>query len=133
MPCDLKEHAKSAHPGRFFELPVLPYGMVEDSTLCLWSCLGELFMLYMGVRDEIMYCLVQAIRTSNEVSKYICEFTLRTANGIEKTSATLLVTDYSEDFNTRFSCMECLSLDEAVARHYVVGNKLKVTVKLSRV
>jgi hypothetical protein len=77
-----------------------------------------------------LYCAVQLIGTSSKASKYKCEFALRAANGIEQTSTTLLVRDYSEDLETIFNSGKCLCLDEAVVIHYIVENQLKLTVTL---
>jgi hypothetical protein len=71
------------------------------------------------------------ICTSGEASKYKCKFTLRAANGIEQISNTLFVRDYSEDFETICNFGKCFCLDEAVVRHFLVENKLDLTIALS--
>jgi hypothetical protein len=130
---DLKEHAKAAHPKAFFELSVLRAGTFGDRIVSLISCLGHLFVHYKRIRDGRMYCAVQLIGTCSEASKYKCEFTLRAANGVEQISITLLVRGFSEEFETIFNSGKCLCLDEAVVRHYIVENKLNMTVTLSKV
>jgi E3 ubiquitin-protein ligase SIAH1 len=130
---DLKEHAKTVHPGCFFEESTLRSSLFWDRILKVLSCFGELFVHYKRIVDGTLYCAVQLIGTSSEASKYKCEFTLRAANGIEQISKTFLVQGYSEDWETSFNSGKCLRLDEATVRNFLVGNKLNLTVTLSTV
>jgi hypothetical protein len=50
--------------------------------LTVLSCFGELFIFYLQKRDGRYYGAVQLIATRSEASKYKCELTLRSANGI---------------------------------------------------
>ena len=129
----LKEHAKAAHTAYLFELSSFRSSLFEDRIMKLFSCFGELFVQYKRIRDGRLYCAVQLIGTSSEASKYKCEFILRAANGIEQISNTLFVRSYSENFETIFNSEKCLCLDEEVVRHYLVKNKLNLTVTLSPV
>jgi hypothetical protein len=126
---DLKEHAKVAHPGRFFESPSIR-ALYVDGIVSLLSYLGEFFVRYQRIRDGKFYCAVQLIGTSSEASKYKCEFTLRAANGIEQISNTLFVRSYSEDFETIFNSGRCFCLDEAVVKHFLVENNANFTITL---
>jgi len=130
---DLKEHAKAAHPGSFFEESTLRSSLFWDRMLTVLSCFGELFAHYKRICNGKLYCAVQLIGTSSEASKYKCEFTLRAANGVEQISRTLFVRGYSEDFETIFNSGKCLCLDEATVRNFLVGNNLNLSVTLSRV
>jgi len=130
---DLKEHAKTAHPGCFFEESTLRSSLFSDRILTILSCFGELFVHYKRIQDGRLYCAVQLIGTSSEASKYKCEFTLRAANGIEQISNTFLAQGYSEDFESSFNSGKCLRLDEVTVRNFLVGNKLNLTVTLSTV
>jgi hypothetical protein len=130
---DLKEHAKAAHPGCFFEETTLRSSLFRDGILTVLSCFGELFVHYKRIEDGTLYCAVQLIGTSSEASKYKCQFTLRAANGIEQISNTFLVQGYSEDWKSSFISGKCLRLDEATVRNFLVGNKLNLTVTLSTV
>ena len=127
---DLKEHAKTAHTGCFFEKPTLRSSLFWDRILTVLSCFGELFVHYKRIQDGRLYCAVQLIGTSSEASKYKCEFTLRAANGIEQISNTFLVQGYSEDWKTIFNSGKCLRLDEVTVRNFLVGNKINLTVTL---
>ena len=80
-----------------------------------------------------LYCAVQLIGTSSEVSKYKCEFTLLAANGIEQISNSLFVRSYTEGFGTSFNSRKCLCFDEVEVRNFLVENKLDLIVTLSRV
>jgi len=130
---DLKEHAKSAHSGSFFEESTLRSFLFWDRMLTVLSCFGELFVHYKRICNGTLYCAVQLIGTSSEATKYKCEFTLRAPNGIEQISNTLFVSSYSEEFETIFNSGKCFCVDEAVVRRYLVDNKLNFTVTLSQV
>jgi hypothetical protein len=130
---DLKEHAKAAHPGCFFEEPTLRSSLFWDRILTVLSCFGELFVHYKRIVDGRLYYAVQLIGTSSEAFKYKCEFTLRAANGIEQISKTFFVSGYSEDFETIFNSGKCLCLDEVTVKYFLVGNNLNLTVTLSTV
>jgi len=130
---DLNEHAKAEHATEFFKLSSFRSPGFKDGIMNILSCFGELFVQYKQIRDGRFYCAVQLIGTSSEASKYKCEFTLRAANGIEQISNTLFVRGYSEEFETIFNSGKCFCLDEAVVRHYLVENKLNLTVTLSPV
>jgi hypothetical protein len=130
---DLKEHVKAAHPDTFFEFSKFRAVRYGGRSMGIVSCFGQLFVHYKRVQYGKMYCAVQLVGTSSQASKYKCEFTLRAANGIEQISKTLLVRGYSEEFETIFNSGKCLCLDEAVVRHYIVQNKLNMTVTLSKV
>jgi len=130
---DLKEHAKTAHPGCYFEDSTFCFFIFRDRILRVLSCFGELFVHQKRILNGILYCAVQLIGTSSEASKYKCEFTLRAANGIEQISSTFLVQGYSEDWETSFNSGKCLRLDEATVKNFLVENNLKLTVKLSTV
>jgi hypothetical protein len=97
------------------------------------SCFGELFVHHQRKRNDRYYAAVQLIGTSNEASKYKCEYTLRAAKGIEQISNTFLVRSYSEDWETSFSSGECLCLDEATAKAFRVYSNLNLNVTLSTV
>jgi hypothetical protein len=128
---DLKEHAKTTHPGCFFEESTFRSSLFSDRILTILSCFGELFVHYKRIQDGRLYCAVQMIGTSSDASKYKCEFTLRAANGIEQISNTFLAQGYSEDFESSFNSGKCLRLDEVTVRNFLVGNKLNLTVTLS--
>ena len=130
---DLKEHAKTAHPGCFFEESTLRSSLFSDRILTILSCFGELFVHYKRIQNGRLYCAVQLIGTSSEASKYKCEFTLRAANGIEQISKTFLVQGYSEDFESSFNSGKCLRLDEVTVRNFLEGNNLNLTIALSTV
>ena len=130
---DLKEHAKTAHTGCYFEEPTLRSSLFWDRILTVLSCFGELFVHYKRIQDGRLSCAVQLIGTSSEASNYKCEFILRAANGIEQISKTFLVLGYSEDWETIFNSGKCLCLDEATVRNFLVGNNLNLTVMLSTV
>ena len=130
---DFEGHAKAAHKEYFFETWAFRSVLFRDRIMNLLSCFSELFVQYKRIRDGRLYCAVQLIGTSSEASKYKCEFTLRAANGIEQISKTLFVRGYSEDFETIFNSKKCLCLDEAVVRHFLVGDKLNLDIKLHRV
>jgi len=129
---NLKGHAKAAHPKNFLDSSTF-FSLDLIETLGILSCFGALFTYYQRIKDGRFYCAVQLIGTSSEASKYKCEYTLRSANGIEQISKTFLVQGYSEDFETIFSSLKCLYLDEALVRTFLVQNELKFTVALSRV
>ena len=59
----LKEHAKAAHPGCFFEESTLRSSMFWDSILTVSSPFGELFVHYKRIQDGRLYCAVQLIGT----------------------------------------------------------------------
>ena len=128
---DMEEHAKVAHPASFFENSTFRSDIFEDEILRLVSCFGELFVYYKRIVDGRLYCAVQLIGTSSEASKYKCEFTLRTANGIEQISKTFLVRSFTEDFESSFNSGKCLRLDEVTVSNFVVQNNLNLTVTLS--
>jgi E3 ubiquitin-protein ligase SIAH1 len=130
---DLKEHVKEAHPLSFHQNSRLRSDRFKGRSKSLMCCLGQLFLHYKRVQDDRMYCAVQLIGTSSEASKYKCEFTLLAANGVERISKTFFVRGYSEEFETIFNSGKCLCLDEAVVRHFIVENKLNMTVTLSTV
>ena len=129
---DLKEHAKKTHPTTFLEVTTFtsPY---LSAPLRIVSCFGELFTYYLQKRNGRFYGAVQLIGTSRENSKYKCEFTLRSENGIEQISNTFLVHGYSENFETIFNSGKCLNLDKATIKNFLVGNTLNFTVTLSTV
>jgi E3 ubiquitin-protein ligase SIAH1 len=136
---DLTEHAKEAHPKYVWEgssfniiIQYLTFTSLSVSMVIL-SYFGELFTYYRKIKDGRLYCVVQLIGTSIEASKYKCEFTLRAANGVEQISKTLFVRGYSEDFESIFSSGICLCLDEKTVQYFLVKNKLKLTITLSRV
>ena len=129
---DLKEHAKAAHPRRFFESP-LYRAVYVDGIVSLLSYFGEFFVTYQRIRRGKFYCAVQLIGTSSEASKYKCEFTLRAANGIEQISKTLFVRSYLEDFEKILNSGKCFCLDEAVVRNFLVQNNISFTMTLSAV
>jgi E3 ubiquitin-protein ligase SIAH1 len=130
---ELKEHAKTEHPGCYFEKSTLRSSVFWDRILTVLSCLGGLFVHYKRIVDGRLYCAVQLIGTSSEASKYKCEFTVRAANGIEQISNTFLVQSYSEDWETSFNYGKCLRLDDVTVRNFLVGNNLNLTITLSRV
>jgi hypothetical protein len=130
---NLKEHAKTAHSGCYFEESTFRSSMFWDRIMTVLSCFGELFVHYKRICNGTFYCAVQLIGTSSEASKYKCEFTLRAANGIEQISNTFLVQAYSEDWETSFNSGKCLRIDEATVRTFLVGNNLNLTVTLSTV
>jgi len=130
---DLKEHAKTAHPGCYFEKSTLRSSLFSDRILTILSCFDELFVHYKRIQDGKLHCAVQLIGASSEASKYKCEFTLRAANGIEQISNTFLVHGYSEDFESSFNSGKCLRLDEVTVKHFVEENNLNLTVALSKV
>ena len=129
----LKVQSKATHAAYFFELSSIHSSLFEDRIMKLFSCFGELFVQYKRIRDGRLYCAVQLIGTSSEASKYKFEFILRAANGIEQISNTLFVRSYSEGFETIFNSGKYLCLDEVVLRHYLVENKLHLTITLSPV
>ena len=129
---DVKEHVKSVHPNAFYNGTKLCDFFLKDAW-ALFSYFGELFTYYKQKKNGRYYAAVQLIGTSSEASKYKCEFTLRAANGIEQISNTFLVHGYSEDWEKIFNSGKCLILDEDRAKHFVEGNKLKLTVTLSTV
>jgi hypothetical protein len=125
---DLKEHAKTKHTQNFIETSSLNSKNLSSSFRIL-SCYGELFNCYKLIRDGTLYCAVQMIGTSTEASKYKCKFKLREENGIEQVSKTFLVRRFGKSSNTGI----WLCLDKVTLREFVTGNKLNLTVKLSRV
>jgi len=129
---DLKEHAKAAHPSRFFESSSIR-ALYVDGIVSLLYYSGEFFVRYQRIRDGRLYCAVQLVGTNSEASKYKCEFTLRAANGIEQISKTFLVQGYSEDLETIFNSGKCLCLDETVVRHFLAENNFNFTITLSTV
>ena len=129
---DLKEHAKAAHSGNFFEASTFNSLSLSEA-LGILSCFGQLFTYYKQKKDGRYYCAVQLIGTSSEASKYKCEFTLRAANGIEQISKIFLVRGYSEDFEAIYNSGKYLNIDEVIIRNFVNENKLNLTVKLSTV
>jgi E3 ubiquitin-protein ligase SIAH1 len=130
---DLKEHVKAEHPGNYAEASKIRSVGFEDDTVNITSCFGQLFVQYKRVRDGRLYSAIQLVGTSNQASKYKCEFTLCAENGIEQISKILLVRGDSEDVETIFNSGKCLCLDEAVVRHYIVENKLNMTITLLKV
>jgi hypothetical protein len=130
---NLREHVKVAHPKGFTEASKIRSVKFEDNIVNITSCFGHLFVHYKRVRDGKLYCAVQLFGTCSEASSYKCEFTFGAANCIEQISKTLLVRGYSEDFETIFNSGKCVCLDEAVVRHYIVENKLNMTITLSKV
>ena len=130
---ELKEHAKAAHKENFRQSSSFLSFSSVDKIVNIISYFGELFVYYKTILDGKYYCAVQLIGTSSEASKYKCEFTLRAANGIEQISKILFVHAYSEDWETIFNSGKCFCLDEAVVRNFLVGNRLNLTVTLSRV
>jgi E3 ubiquitin-protein ligase SIAH1 len=130
---DLKEHAKTAHTGCFFENSTLRSSLFWDRILTVLFCFGELFVHYKWIQDGRLYCAVQLIGTSSEASKYKCEFTLRAANGIEQISNIFFVRSFTEDFETSLNSGKCLCLDKATLRNFLVGNNLNLTATLSTV
>jgi E3 ubiquitin-protein ligase SIAH1 len=129
---DLKEHIKAAHPTILLEKSSVNDHVLSNSFAIL-SYFGELFTYYKQPRGGRLYCAVQLIGTRSEATKFKCEFTLRAANGIEQISNTFLVHGYSEDWETIFNSGKCLKLDEDTLKHFVEENKLKMTVRVSRV
>ena len=131
---DLKEHAKAAHAGYFFEVSAVKSSvlLVKDC-VAVASCFGELFTYSQQKKDDRYNFVVQLIGTRSEASKYKCKFTLRAANGIEKISNTFFVQGYSEDFETIFNSRNCLSLDEETINRFGVDGKHNLTVTLSTV
>jgi E3 ubiquitin-protein ligase SIAH1 len=129
---DLKKHTIVAHPRYLIELPTLISPQLSG-ILGILSCFGELFTYYQQMKDGALYGAVQLIGTSSEASKYKCEYTLRAANGIDQISKTFLVRSSTEDWETSFNSGKCLRLDEVTARNFLVENKLKLAVKVSRV
>jgi E3 ubiquitin-protein ligase SIAH1 len=129
---NFKEHAKQAHEKSIFWVPTFSSPNISNA-VAIVSNFGELFTYYKQIRDGRYYAAVQLIGTSSEASKYKCEFTLRAANGIEQISKTLFVRGYSEDFETIFNSGICLKLDEDTVKHFIVDNKLNLTVTLSTV
>ena len=129
---DLKEHAKAAHPGRFFESPSIR-ALYVDGIVSLLSYFGELFVRYQRIWDGRLYCAIQLTGTSSEAAEYKCEFALRAANDIEQISNTFLVQGHSEEFEKIFNSGKCFCQDETVARHVLVGNDLNLIIKLSTV
>ena len=124
----LKEHVKAAHPESFFESSKIRFVKLE--AFVILSCYGELFTYNQLFRDGEFYGAVQLMNTGSEASKYICEFKLRAANGIEQISKTFLVRSYTEDWKTSFSSGKCLRLAEVTVRKFCVKNNLNLTVKL---
>ena len=130
---DLKKHAIVAHSANFHFSSSFPSVSFMDKILNILSCFGQLFVQYKRIRDGRIYSAVKLMGTSSEASKYKCEFILRAANGIEQISKTFLVQGYSEEFEKIFNSGKCFCLDEAVVRHFLVGNQLDLNVILSRV
>jgi hypothetical protein len=128
---DMKNHLEEAHIGSLEETSTLLSDLFQDMSVRVLFCFGELFVHHQRKRDGRFYCAVQLIGTSSEASKYKCEFTLRAANGIEQISNTFLVQGYSEDCETRFNSGKCFCLDEVTVKHFLVSNKLNLTVTLS--
>jgi len=129
---DVKEHVKAAHAEYFFQDSKFRDTLLTGAR-CIVFCFGEIFKYCKMKHDGRYYAAVQLVGTSNEASKYKCEFTLRAANGVEQISNTFLVYSYSKDWKTIFKSGKCLRLDEDTAKHFVEENELKLTVKLSRV
>jgi E3 ubiquitin-protein ligase SIAH1 len=129
---DFKEHAKAAHPQHLFQTSAVNFYVLGNATAIL-SCFDNLFTCYQKIHDDRLYCVAQLIGTSSEASKYKCEFTLRAANGIEQISKTFFVRGYTEESEAIFKSGRCLSIEVVTARNFLVENKLKFTVKLSRV
>jgi hypothetical protein len=129
----MKDHLRKGHVGSLEEASTLSSDLFQDMSVRVLFCFGELFVQYQRKRDDRYYWAVQLIGTRNEASKYKCEFTLRVANGIEQISNTFLVRSYEEDWETSFSSGKCLCVDEATLRNFLIGNNLKLTVKLSAV
>jgi E3 ubiquitin-protein ligase SIAH1 len=129
---DLKEHAKAAHKNHFFEGSAFQSPHLK---LCFWMlfCFGDLFTYYFKKRDGKYWAAVQLIGTSSEASKYKSEFTLRAANGIEQVSKIFFVRSFTEDFETIFNSRKCFNLDKETVEIFVLGKKLNLGVKLSKV
>jgi len=127
---DLKEHAKVAHPGCFFELPSIR-GLYADGIVSLLSYFGEFFVRYQRKRNGKVYAVVLLIGSSSEASKYKCEFALCAANGIEQISNTFLVQSYSEDLEKIFNSGKCFCVDEAVRRYFLIENISNFAIRLS--
>jgi len=129
---DLIEHAFAAHPASVVWGPKFRSITLSDGVAVV-KCFSELFTYRKQKKDGRYNCAVQLIGTSNEASKYKCEFTLRAANGIEQISKTFLVHGYSEDFEAIINSRKCLSLDEETINLFVVDEQLNLTVALSTV
>jgi hypothetical protein len=129
---DLKVHAKAAHAKDFFENSVARSPKIAVD-LGILSCFDHLFTYYQQIRDGRLYGAFQLIGTKSEASRYKSEFKLLAANGIEQISNTFLVRGSTEEFETIFNSGRCLSLDVSTAKTFLVGNKLNLTVQLSRV
>ena len=130
---DKKNHLENEHKRSLEETSTLRSDLFQDMSVTVLFCFGELFVHHQLKRDGRFYWVVQLIGTSNEASKYKCEFTLRAANGIEQISNTFLVQGYSEDWETSFNSGNCFCLDEVTVNHFLFEHKLNMTAKLSRV
>jgi len=131
---DMKDHLEKEHVGSLEEISTLRSDLFEDTSVRVLSCFGELFVHHQRKKEDgKFYWVVQLIGTSNEASKYKCEFTLLAAKGIEQISNTFLVRSYSEEWEESFNSGKSFCLDEAVARHFLEENKLNFTATVSSV
>jgi E3 ubiquitin-protein ligase SIAH1 len=128
---DMKNHLERAHIGSLEETSTLRSDLFQDMSVMVLFCFGELFVHHQRKRDGRFYWAVQLIGTNREASYYKCEFTLCAANGFEKISNTFSVQGYSEDWETNFSSGKCFCLDEVTVKHFLVHNKLNLTITVS--
>jgi E3 ubiquitin-protein ligase SIAH1 len=129
---DLKEHVKTTHSNFYRETPIFTDPHLAISTMVVFY-FGKIFTYYKDKRNGRCYAAVQLIGTSNEASKYKCEYTLSAANGIDQISNTFLVQASSRDFETIFKSGKCINLDEETVKYFVKDEKLQMSVKLSKV
>jgi E3 ubiquitin-protein ligase SIAH1 len=129
---DLKEHAKAQHANKFLESSAVRFPPMGVN-LSIVSFFGNLFTYYQQIRDGRLFGAFQLIGTKSEASRYKSKFTLVAANGIEKISNIFLVRSYTEKFEAIFNSGRCLSLDVSTATIFPYGNKLNMSLELSRV
>jgi hypothetical protein len=122
---DLKEHAKAAHPGHYWEGSTFFFRKFSDN-VAIVSQFGELFTCYQKIKDGRFYAAVQLFGTSSNASKYKCEFKLHhSAKDFEWISKTVFVRGYSEDWETIFNSGKCFCLDEKKVKYFLEPNNLQ--------
>jgi hypothetical protein len=129
---DLEKHATAAHPVHIVKDATFNSSQIQ-SVVALVFCFDEVFLYYQMFRYGRFYCAMQLIGPSSQASKFKCEFKLRAANEIEEIRNISFVRSYSEDFETSFNSGKCLRLDDVTVSNFVVKDKFKMTVTLSRV
>ena len=128
---DMKNHLEKAHIRSLEKTSTLRSDLFQHMSVRVLFCFGELFVHHQRKRYGRFYWAVQLIGTNSEASKYKCEFTLRAANGFEQISNTFSVQGYSEDWETNFNSGKCFYLDEVTVKHFLIHNKLNLTITLS--